>query len=94
MDKMNYRKVIGLRLKEFRKERGLTAYKIAQNGGIRIDQVKSIECGEMNYTIDTFLGYIVGCNLYMYFAEKSANREKPHDFEDIARMGIAEDPHE
>lgn len=91
-NKKAYREVMGQRLKAFREERGLTAYKVAQNGGIRIDQVKAIEAGETNYTIDAFLGYIMGSDLYMYFAEKSENRQKPHDFSDIAEMAIKNDP--
>lgn len=92
MDKKAYREVLGQRLKAFREERGLTVYKVAQDGGIRIDQVKAIESGETNYTIDAFLEYIVGSDLYMYFAEKSENRKRPHDFNDIADMAIKSDP--
>lgn len=91
-DKKAYREVLGQRLKAFREERGLTAYKVALNGGIRIDQVKAIEAGEKNYTIDAFLGYIAGSDLYMYFAEKSKDRQQPHDFKDIADMAIKNDP--
>ncbi len=91
-NKKAYREVLGERLRAFREERGLTAYKVAQNGNIRIEQVKAIESGETNYTIDAFLGYIAGSDLYMYFAEKSQDRKKPHDFEDIADMAIKNDP--
>ena len=90
--KKAYREVMGQQLKTFREERGLSAYKVAQNGGIRIDQVKAIEVGETNYTIDAFLGYIIGSDLYMYFAEKSKDRQRPHDFNDIAEMAIKNDP--
>lgn len=92
MDKRTYREVLGERLRAFREERGLTAYKVAQNGGIRIDQVQAIESGETNYTIDAFLGYIQGNDLYMYFSEKSEDRKKPHDFNDIANKAIDKDP--
>lgn len=92
MDKKNYREAMGERLKAFREDRGLTIYKVAQIGGIRIDQVKAIESGDTNYTIDAFLGYILGNDLYMYFAEKSENREKPHDFNDIADKAIERNP--
>lgn len=91
-NKKAYREVLGQRLKEFREKRGLTAYKVAQNGCIRVDQVKAIETGETNYTIDAFLGYIAGSDLYMYFAEKSKNRKRPHDFNDIADMAMNNDP--
>lgn len=92
IDKKNYREVLGERLRAFREERGLTAYRVAQNGGIRVDQVQAIERGETNYTIDAFLGYILGNDLYIYFAEKSEDREKPHDFKDIADKAIDNDP--
>ena len=70
MDKKNYREVLGQRLRTFREDRGLSAYRVAQKGDIQIGQVKAIEQGDSNYTIDIFLGYISGCDLYMYFAEK------------------------
>ena len=66
------------RLTDFREARGLTAYRVAKNGDIRTGQVRSVESGDANYTIDIFLGYIKRCDLYIYFAEKSENREKPH----------------
>ena len=92
MERKSYREAIGERLKEFRESRGLTAYKVAQTGGIRIDQVKAIESGDYNYTIDSFIGYVIGCDLYMYFSEKSESREMPHDFGDIAQKGIENIP--
>lgn len=92
MDKRTYREVLGERLRTFREDRGLTVYKVAQNGGIRIDQVKAIESGETNYTIDAFLGYILGNDLYIYFSEKSEDREKPHDFNDMIAKAIIKDP--
>lgn len=90
--KKSYRKVMGERLKEFRTSRGLSAYRVALNGNIRMDQVKAIESGEVNYTIDAFLGYIAGCDLYIYFAEKSPERLAPHDFVDLANGAIEKDP--
>ncbi|CAK7039163.1 MAG: hypothetical protein PEPC_01669 [Peptostreptococcus russellii] len=92
MDKRNYREVIGERLKAFREERGLTAYKVAQAGGIRIDQVKAIELGETNYTIDAFLGYIAGSDLYIFFGEKTDGRKIPHDFNDMAKKAAENVP--
>lgn len=92
MDKRAYREVMGQRLREFREERGLSAYRVAQVGGIRIDQVKAVERGDQNYTIDAFLGYIIGCDLYMYFSEKSEDRQQPHDFQDLAAKGEEHDP--
>lgn len=68
----SYREVLGQRLQEFRESRNLSRYAVALKGKIRIEQVKSIEEGATNYTIDAFLGYIAGSDLYMYFAEKDS----------------------
>lgn len=64
------RKVIGERLKLYRESLGLTVYKVATKGNMRISQVNAVENGDTNYTIDTFFSYIRGCDLYIYFAEK------------------------
>lgn len=73
MDRQNYREVIGQRLQEFRESRNLSRYAVAQKGQIRTEQVKAVEEGTTNYTIDAFLGYIAGSDLYMYFAEKDSD---------------------
>ena len=91
-ERKSYRVVMGQKLREFRESRGLTAYRVAKNGGIRIDQVASVEAGETNYTIDVFLGYVIGCDLYLYFGEKGEGRKLPHDFEDLAEKAITNDP--
>lgn len=70
MNKESYREVLGQRLQDFRESRNLSRYAVAQKGKIRIEQVKAVEEGSSNYTIDVFLGYIAGSDLYMYFAEK------------------------
>lgn len=75
MNEINYKETIGQILKDFRKERGLTTYKIAQKGKIQIGQVKDIESGKKNYTIDTFLGYIHGCDLHI----------NEHDFKELIK---------
>ncbi|NDV77859.1 hypothetical protein D0T57_02590 [Dysgonomonas sp. 511] len=90
-NKQNYREVLGERLRAFREERGLTAYKVAQKGKIQIGQVKAVELGDSNYTIDIFLGYIAGCDLYMYFAEKDNTIDK-HDFNEIIEKGFDKNP--
>lgn len=69
IDKKAYREALGERLRAFRKERGLTAYRVALSGGIRIDQVQKIERGD-NYTIDILLGYMKACDLYIDFFKK------------------------
>lgn len=91
MDKKNYREVLGERLRTFREERGISAYRVAQKGNIRIDQVNAVEFGKKNYTIDAFLGYIAGSDLYMYFAEKD-NTNDTHDFNELIEKGFDKDP--
>jgi transcriptional regulator with XRE-family HTH domain len=86
------REVLGERLRAFREDRGLSAYKVAQKGNLRIEQVKAVESGETNYTIDIFFKYIYGCDLYMYFAEKNESTEATHDFEGLKRKGVENDP--
>ena len=75
----------------FREKRGLSAYRVAQKGNIRIDQVNAVELGEKNYTIDAFLGYISGSDLYMYFAEKD-NTDSTHNFKEMVSKAINNDP--
>ena len=82
MDKSSYREVMGQKLQEFRKSRNLSRYSVAQKGKIRIEQVKAVEVGLTNYTIDVFLGYITGSDLYMYFAEKDSG----NSFKDLIGM--------
>ena len=91
MDKKNYREVLGQRLRAFREDRGLSAYRVAQKGDIQIGQVKAIEQGDSNYTIDIFLGYISGCDLYMYFAEKD-NTNGITDFNELIEKGFDKNP--
>lgn len=83
-ERKSYRIVLGQKLREFRENMGLTAYRVAKNGGIRIDQVAAVEAGETNYTIDVLLGYAIGCELYLFSLEKGEGRELPHDFEELA----------
>lgn len=72
MSNISYKEVLGQRLQDFRESRNLSRYAVAQKGKIRIEQVKAVEEGLTNYTIDVFLGYIAGSDLYMYFAEKDS----------------------
>ena len=63
------KKIIGENLKAIREKKGLTIYKVAKQGNIRIEQVTSIEIGEKNYTIDALIGYILGANISIDFKE-------------------------
>lgn len=92
MNKEAYREVLGERLKEFRESMGITKEQVAEVGGLSYCTIDAIEKGSEPYTMDDFISYIIGCDLYMYFSPKSKDREKPHDFDDIARQGIASHP--
>ena len=92
MNKEAYREVIGERLKEFRESSGITKEHVAEVGGLSYCTIDAIEKGSEPYTIDDFISYIVGCDLYIFFSSKSKDREKPHDFDDIARKCIENDP--
>lgn len=72
MSNISHKEVLGQRLQDFRESCNLSRYAVAQKGKIRIEQVKAVEEGLTNYTIDVFLGYIAGSDLYMYFAEKDS----------------------
>lgn len=69
MDKQDCRKIIGERLRVFRESKKRSIYAVARKGNIRIDQAKAVEEGITNYTVDTFIGYIVGSDLNIYFEE-------------------------
>lgn len=92
MDKKVYREVLGKRLRTLREDRGITVDQVAQLGNLPVDLVEVIESGTTDYTIDAFLSYIVGSDLYMFFSEKSEDRIKPHDFNDLAEMAVKNDP--
>ena len=90
--KRAYREVLGERLADFRRRRGLTAADVARLGGITAADVEAVESGAADYPMDTFLGYVAGSGLYMYFAEKSEGRKLPHDYDDIAAKAVENDP--
>lgn len=89
--KRNYREVLGEALKTFRENKGLSAYAVAQRGKIRVEQAQAVESGDRNYTIDVFLGYISGANLYMYFADKSDSGDITN-FAEMLEKGKENDP--
>jgi transcriptional regulator with XRE-family HTH domain len=61
------RKAMGKQLKAFRLRQGLSLYRVAKNGNLRIETVQSVEAGEKAYTIDALLGYLQGVGLNIYF---------------------------
>lgn len=91
MDAKAYREVLGKRLRTLREDRGITVDQVAQLGNLPVDLVEKIENGTTDYTIDAFLSYIVGSDLYMFFSEKSEDRIKPHDFNDLAEKAVKND---
>ena len=87
----NYRQVIGEKLKEMRERRNQSAESAAIKGHMDDDDVIAVESGG-EVSFDTFIRYIVGNDLYIYFAEKSPDRQRPHDFEDLERKMEENDP--
>ena len=84
-----YREVMGDKLKEFRESRGVSTYAVRKKTGLSGAQINDIESGASSYTIDSFLLYLMGSDLYLYFAEKS---DKPDDLDDLAKKAIDRDP--
>lgn len=52
---MNTKRLIGLRIKELRRKRGLTQEEVAAQADITAKHLSSIELGKENPTLDTFL---------------------------------------
>ena len=86
-----YRQVIGEKLKEMREKRNQSVESAAIKGHMDDDDVIAVESG-YDVSLGTFIRYIVGNDLYIYFAEKSPNRQRPHDFEDLERKMEECDP--
>ena len=55
---------------------------IADNCELTEEQVELIELGETN-DLMMFFEYIKGAELYIFFEPKGADRNEPHDFEDM-----------
>ena len=56
------------------------------------DEPTTIKAESSEVSLDTFIRYIAGNDLCIYFAEKSPNRQRPHDFEDLERKMGENDP--
>ena len=67
MNSSKAKKALGEWLRAYRNKIGLTAYRVAKDGNITIGQVKIVEDGETNYTVNILLGYIRGCGLQSVF---------------------------
>jgi len=77
MNNENSRKALGNRLRALREQKELSMYKIARTGGITQGQVKAVEDGNTNYTINILLGYLHGCGLCIHFSEQSFEDATP-----------------
>lgn len=64
-----YRQVIGEKLKEMREKRNQSVESVAIKGHMDDDDVMDVEAG-YDVSLDTFIRYIIGNDLYIYFAEK------------------------
>lgn len=76
------RKQIGKYLEGIRLEKGISTYKITKEHGLKYEEIRAIEEGSANYTIDNFLIYLSALDCYFYLADKDG---KHLDFEDMAR---------
>lgn len=65
MDKSTCIKEIGEKLKKEREKKGISKYKVAKKGNIRIEMVKMVEDGCKNYTVKTLIGYLKGLGILM-----------------------------
>ena len=80
------RKVIGKYLADIRAERKQTYYAVMKTSGLTIDQIKGIESGDKNYSIDSFLAYTAAVDCYFYLASREDKKESPHDLDDLAKQ--------
>ena len=66
---MNDREKIGKHLKLMREHSGFTTYDLVKKG-VRFEQIKAIEQGSSNYTIDILLRYLEAIDIEMAFSGK------------------------
>lgn len=79
---IEYFKAITSALAAYREEFGKSVQDIADNCELTAEQVELIELGETN-DLMMFFEYIKGAELYIFFEPKGADRNEPHDFEDM-----------
>jgi transcriptional regulator with XRE-family HTH domain len=70
-----YRKKIGEQLQKIRTEKNLSKYMVAKRGNTQLNNITAIEKGQTNYTIDSFLAYLKGCNIEVDFKEAETKKE-------------------
>lgn len=71
MTNEDQRKIIGERLREYRKSRGLSGYRIAKEGGIPEPRIRDIEEARSDYRISSLIGYLNGCGLSLKITDSS-----------------------
>ena len=69
----NYRKGIGLTLKKARQQRCYSMYKAAQESRLTIGQIKRIEEGKENYTVDLLDKLAAAYNMAVQVIRKPTN---------------------
>ena len=79
---IEYFKAITSALVTYREELFKSVQDIADNCELTAEQVEKIELGETN-DLMMFFEYIKGAELYIFFEPKGADRNEPHDFEDM-----------
>jgi len=86
------REVIGQYLKEMRKEKGISIYRIEKETGVTRQIINSIEDGSRAYTIDSFLKYTSSIGAYLFFGDKEGKKDAPLDGDHILKEQERNDP--
>lgn len=69
------RKSIGKVLKNHREKSGISIWKVAQASDTHTDNIKAVEEGETNYTINSLIKYLCGCDVQLHFESKNQKTE-------------------
>jgi transcriptional regulator with XRE-family HTH domain len=65
------RKQIGTQIESLRKKLNLSRYKVAQDTGLKLSQIKNIEEAKTGYTVDILLKYTDSLNCKIEIKPKS-----------------------
>lgn len=61
------RKEIGIQLKELREKRGISLYRVEKETKLNFNTLKTIETGNLNYTLDNLITYLKAINARISF---------------------------
>lgn len=87
------REVIGQFLKEMRESKNISKYYITSTQDLRIEIINSIESGQSNYTMDSFLKYTTAIGAYIFFGDKEGKDEtNPLDTDHILKEQLKNNP--